>query len=102
MCSLPPFPFPPPLPPFPCPSKLRHVISHHKNRGGKTRWRYRCLRVSGTKAACKYSRERRRSEETEGERQKEGRKEEEKEIENSKARQREQRASGTTCITWDS
>ncbi|KAK2820764.1 hypothetical protein Q5P01_023723 [Channa striata] len=77
MCSLPPFPFPPPLPPFPCPSKLRHVISHHKNRGGKTRWRYRCLRVSGTKAACKYSRERRRSEETERERQKEGGKEEE-------------------------
>lgn len=61
MCLLPPLPFPPPLPPFPCPSKLRHVISHHKNRGGKTRWRYRCLRVSGTKAACKYSRERRRS-----------------------------------------
>lgn len=76
MCSLPPFPFPPPLPPFSCPSKLRHVISHHKNRGGKTRWRYRCLRVSGTKAACKYSRERRRSEETERERQKEGGKEE--------------------------
>lgn len=65
MCSLPPFPFPPSLPPFLCPSKLRHVISHHKNRGGKTRWRYRCLRVSGTKADCKYSRERRRSEETE-------------------------------------
>lgn len=61
MCLLPSLPFPPPLPPFLCPSKLRHVISHHKNRGGKTRWRYRCLRVSGTKAACKYSRERRRS-----------------------------------------
>lgn len=56
-----PSPSLPALPPFPCPSKLRHVISHHKNRGGKTRWRYRCLRVSGTKAACKYSRERRRS-----------------------------------------
>jgi len=38
-----------------CSSKLRHVISHHKNRGGKTHWRYRCLRVSGAKAACKYS-----------------------------------------------
>ncbi len=43
-----------------CSSKLRHVISHHKNRGGKTHWRYRCLGVSGTKAACKYSRQRRR------------------------------------------
>ncbi|TNN74630.1 hypothetical protein EYF80_015177 [Liparis tanakae] len=48
--------------------QLRHVISHHKNRGGKTRWRYRCLRVSGTKAACKYSRER-RSGGVEGERE---------------------------------
>ncbi|KAL1263962.1 hypothetical protein QQF64_004317, partial [Cirrhinus molitorella] len=42
------------------PRELRHVISHHKNRGGKTHWRYRCLRVSGAKAACKYSRQRRR------------------------------------------
>lgn len=96
MCSLPPFPFPPPLPPFSCPSKLRHVISHHKNRGGKTRWRYRCLRVSGTKAACKYSRERRRRrgrrrrEETEGRRQRR----KEMEPENSKGRLRVKQPTG--------
>lgn len=78
MCSLPPFSFPPPFPPFLCPSKLRHVISHHKNRGGKTCWRYRCLRVSGTKAACKYSGERRSGErDREGERGREGGRQEE-------------------------
>ncbi len=99
MCSLPPFPFPPPLPPFPCPSKLRHVISHHKNRGGKTRWRYRCLRVSGTKAACKYSRERRRRrEETERERQKEGGKEEGDRDRKLKRETQREAASRTACI----
>lgn len=105
MCSLPPFPFPPPLPPFPCPSKLRHVISHHKNRGGKTRWRYRCLRVSGTKAACKYSRERRRRrrrEETERERQRREGRRKEIETENSKERHREKQQAGTVCIKQDS
>lgn len=100
MCSLPPFPFPPPLPPFPCPSKLRHVISHHKNRGGKTLWRYRCLRVSGTKAACKYSSERGGGgggkRQREKDRRWEGRRKE-IETENSKERLKERQRAGQ-CV----
>ncbi|KAI7797240.1 hypothetical protein IRJ41_023910, partial [Triplophysa rosa] len=40
-----------------------HVISHHKNRGGTTHWRCCSLRVSGAKAACKYSSSSREEEE---------------------------------------